>query len=50
LEKNGIIGMEGGKKIVLIGKGPVHIVEEGPTESDDEDDRQLQAERDKWQA
>jgi S-DNA-T family DNA segregation ATPase FtsK/SpoIIIE len=50
LEKNGIIGMEGGKKIVLIGKGPVHIIEEGKEEEgDSEDDRQTQAERDKWQ-
>jgi S-DNA-T family DNA segregation ATPase FtsK/SpoIIIE len=51
LEKNGIIGMEGGKKIVLIGKGPVHIIEEGKEATDEmDDDRQMQSERDKWQA
>lgn len=50
LEKNGIIGMEGGKKVVLIGKGPVQaegLEEEEGTEEDD--DMALQAERDKWQ-
>ena len=53
LEKNGIIGMQGGKKIVLIGKGPVHAEGLQDTtsgeESEETDDRALQAERDKWQ-
>ncbi len=53
LEKNGIIGMEGGKKVVLIGKGPVHIIEEGNADEaldEEEEVRRQQSERDKWQA
>jgi DNA segregation ATPase FtsK/SpoIIIE, S-DNA-T family len=53
LEKNGIIGMEGGKKVVLIGKGPVHVIEERNMSEEldeDEEERRQQNERDKWQA
>lgn len=52
LEKNGIIGTVGGKKVVLIGKGPVSAEGMSPTdgeESDDPDEMKLQSERDKWQ-
>ncbi len=52
LEKNGIIGSVGGKKVVLIGKGPVHAEGIEPEESeadDDEDALSMQKERDKWQ-
>ena len=56
LEKNGIIGMQGSKKVVLVGKGPVHAegIETGGQEGDEERDeleeeRAMQADRDKWQ-
>lgn len=52
LEKNGIIGMQGGKKVVLIGKGPVHaegLSDEEEVEDETEADLSLQQERDKWQ-
>jgi S-DNA-T family DNA segregation ATPase FtsK/SpoIIIE len=45
LEKNGIIGMQGTKKVVMIGKGTVHVDDEGGAP----DDMSLQQERDKWQ-
>lgn len=54
LEKNGIIGMQGNKKVVLIGKGPVHAEGVAPEEEESEIDDEAEAmeaqkERDKWQ-
>lgn len=53
LEKNGIIGMVAGKKVVLVGKGPVHAeglpANEEESEEEPGDDLTLQQERDKWQ-
>lgn len=46
LEKNGIIGMQGTKKVVMIGKGTVHVDDD---EAGAPDDMSLQQERDKWQ-
>ncbi len=53
LEKNGIIGSVGGKKVVLIGKGAVYaegIEPEVETPRDEQEENlEMQRERDKWQ-